>query len=147
MANTGYKGWNTLEEYNVSTGQATGNTKPNVDTDPDYVEPVYDTDACPLPQPEPKPEPAIVLSPATYEAEYKDFFTLQVTSNSDWTLESDSNWLVLLSTTSGSGDASIQVSVSKNDTGEDRFGSISAKDSNGVVQDYCNVTQRDALSS
>lgn len=49
MANTGYKVYNTLEEYDTATGVATGNTKPNVDTDPDYVAPVYDTTTCPIP--------------------------------------------------------------------------------------------------
>jgi hypothetical protein len=47
--NTGYKGWTELEEYYLDDNTPTGNTKPNVDTDPDYVAPVYDTTACPLP--------------------------------------------------------------------------------------------------
>lgn len=47
--NTGYKGWTTLEEYDLETGIATGNEKPNDSADPDYVAPVYDTTACPLP--------------------------------------------------------------------------------------------------
>lgn len=49
MPNTGYKGYSNLEEYNTGTGTATGPTKPNVTSDPDYVEPVYDTGYCPLP--------------------------------------------------------------------------------------------------
>jgi len=47
--NTGFKAWTTLEEYNVATGAATGNTKPNDSGDPDYVAPVYDPAICPLP--------------------------------------------------------------------------------------------------
>lgn len=46
--NTGYKGWQTLEEYYVSSGVATGNTKQNDPEDPDYVPPVYDPISCPL---------------------------------------------------------------------------------------------------
>lgn len=50
--NTGYKGWTILEEYNVSTGVATGNIKANNSSDPDYIAPVQDENACPLPEPE-----------------------------------------------------------------------------------------------
>lgn len=48
MANTGYVIYQNLEEYDVETGQATGNTKPNDPSDPDYVEPVEDLQACPV---------------------------------------------------------------------------------------------------
>lgn len=49
MANTGYKAWYTLEQYNTVTGAATGTTKANTSGDPDYVAPVYDVSSCPLP--------------------------------------------------------------------------------------------------
>lgn len=49
MANTGEKGWRTLEQYDTATGTATGVTKPNIDTDPDYVAPVEDLSMCPVP--------------------------------------------------------------------------------------------------
>jgi hypothetical protein len=48
MPNTGKKAYSTLEEYFIDTGDATGVTKPNVDTDPDYVAPVTDTVMCPV---------------------------------------------------------------------------------------------------
>lgn len=48
MANTGDKGWTTLEQYNTATGEATGTTKPNVEGDPDYVAPVNDQATCPV---------------------------------------------------------------------------------------------------
>ncbi len=48
MANTGDKGWTTLEQYNTATGEATGTTKPNVEGDPDYVAPVNDQATCPM---------------------------------------------------------------------------------------------------
>jgi len=47
MANTGYKGWTTLEQYYTDNGSATGTTKSNVSTDGDYVAPVSDTGTCP----------------------------------------------------------------------------------------------------
>jgi hypothetical protein len=48
MSNTGYKIFTDLEEYDELTGNATGNTKPNVDSDPDYIPPTEDTQACPI---------------------------------------------------------------------------------------------------
>lgn len=48
MARTGYKAYTTLEEYDTLTGLATGNTKPNIDSDPDYVAPILDELACPI---------------------------------------------------------------------------------------------------
>lgn len=45
----GYVFYTTLEEYTVSTGINTGNTKANDSGDPDYIGPVYDTEECPLP--------------------------------------------------------------------------------------------------
>lgn len=48
MARTGYKGYATLEEYDTVTGLPTGETKPNVEGDPDYVAPVEDLSTCPI---------------------------------------------------------------------------------------------------
>lgn len=47
--NTGFKAWTTLEQINIIGNVVTGLEKPNVTTDPDYVEPVYDLTSCPLP--------------------------------------------------------------------------------------------------
>jgi len=47
MGNTGFKSFATLEQYNVGTGVATGVTKPNSPSDPDYVPPVLDVTSCP----------------------------------------------------------------------------------------------------
>jgi hypothetical protein len=46
--NTGYKGYANLEEYYLDNGIATGVTKTNDVSDPDYVAPVYDLVNCPL---------------------------------------------------------------------------------------------------
>lgn len=43
---TGYQGWNTLEEYDSYHDTPTGNTKPNVPSDPNYIAPVYNASAC-----------------------------------------------------------------------------------------------------
>jgi hypothetical protein len=44
--NTGYQGYATLQEYNIETLVATGVTKDNIDSDPDYIAPVFDIVAC-----------------------------------------------------------------------------------------------------
>jgi hypothetical protein len=78
MANTGYKAWSTLEEYFTDTGDATGITKPNVDTDPDYVAPVYDTTMCPV---------ADTTSPSSftqsYESQTSDSISISWTQATD----------------------------------------------------------------
>lgn len=45
---TGYKAYSTLEEYDVITGFVTGNIKPNIVGDPNYVAPILDEVACSL---------------------------------------------------------------------------------------------------
>ncbi|KRT13714.1 hypothetical protein ASU31_23035 [Pedobacter ginsenosidimutans] len=47
MANTGYVGYSTLEQYIISNGSATGVTKPNISSDEDYIGPVKDESVCP----------------------------------------------------------------------------------------------------
>lgn len=44
----GYQGWITLSEFYLDDNSLTGITKPNVVTDPDYIQPVYNTTACSL---------------------------------------------------------------------------------------------------
>lgn len=55
MANSGYKGWSTLEQYYTDTSAATGVTKPNIPSDANYVAPVYDLTACPVDSIKPTP--------------------------------------------------------------------------------------------
>lgn len=45
---TGFVAYSTLSEYDNILQSFTGNVKPNVDTDPDYVAPHEDLDACPI---------------------------------------------------------------------------------------------------
>jgi len=47
MENTGYKSFETLERYYTDDNTATGETKPNVVTDPDYIAPFPDIANCP----------------------------------------------------------------------------------------------------
>jgi len=76
MANTGYKGYTTLEQYYTDDGLATGVTKSNVNSDPDYVLPVFDTDSCPI------GNTFIYVSPETYNAEhYGETIYIYVDSN------------------------------------------------------------------
>src|SRR5690606_35488515 len=45
---TGFVAYSTLSEYDNILQSFTGNVKPNVDTDSDYVAPHEDLDACPI---------------------------------------------------------------------------------------------------
>ncbi|KAF2507135.1 hypothetical protein EYY60_21755 [Flavobacterium zhairuonense] len=47
MGNTGYKSFETLERYYTDDNTSTGETKPNIVTDPDYIAPFLDTTNCP----------------------------------------------------------------------------------------------------
>jgi hypothetical protein len=47
MGNTGYKFYETLERYYTDNGTSTGETKPNIKTDPDYIAPFVDEIDCP----------------------------------------------------------------------------------------------------
>ena len=49
MANTGYKGWTTLEEYYTDNNELTGNDKLNTLGMDGYREPVIDYGMCPIP--------------------------------------------------------------------------------------------------
>ncbi|WP_369012550.1 DUF5977 domain-containing protein [Flavobacterium anhuiense] len=46
MGNTGYKSFETLERYYTDDGTSTGETKPNLKTDPDYIAPFKDEVEC-----------------------------------------------------------------------------------------------------
>jgi hypothetical protein len=46
--NEGFKKYTTLEQYNTTTGEATGVTKPNVATELEYIPPVIDLTMCPI---------------------------------------------------------------------------------------------------
>lgn len=132
MANTGYKGWNTLEEYNINTGQATGNTKPNVEGDPDYVAPVYDDVICPI--------PSLSISPTSKTVtDTPNTFQINISSNETWTAISEQTWMSIDSPNTGTGNGNITVNVSQNTLDNPRVGNIKVSISN---QDkFCGVTQ------
>lgn len=69
---TGNKQYDTLEEYFIFTGIATGVTKPNDPTDVDYVPPVYDgVDCSPvIPDPDPDPFTFAPVNGATLDVDY-----------------------------------------------------------------------------
>lgn len=61
---TGYQGFNNLQEYTVFDNAPTGNTIPNVQSDPRYVAPVYNPDDCIPQEPDPNPDP-FTFTPVT----------------------------------------------------------------------------------
>jgi hypothetical protein len=62
MPNTGYKAYTNLEQYFLDNGVATGITKSNSVSDPDYVAPVYDPILCPPPSVSPSVTPSLTPS-------------------------------------------------------------------------------------
>lgn len=48
VGNTGDQGFNNLEQYVIATDLPTGSTKPNLNTDPDYIAPSRNIGACPI---------------------------------------------------------------------------------------------------
>lgn len=63
--NTGIKAYTDLEQYYLDNGTATGVTKPNNPSDPDYAAPVLDLTFCPLPSASPSVTPTISITPST----------------------------------------------------------------------------------
>lgn len=62
MSNTGYRAYTDLEQYYINSNIATGVTKTNSSSDPDYVAPFYDTGSCPLPSASPSATPSATPS-------------------------------------------------------------------------------------
>jgi hypothetical protein len=60
MSNTGYKAYTNLEQYYLDSGVATGLTKPNSPSDPDYIAPFLDLTFCSLPS----ITPSVSVSPS-----------------------------------------------------------------------------------
>lgn len=67
--------------------------------------------------------------------------TLEVESNTSWTIESDMSW-ISLSSTSGSGDKQVSVSATENATDKSRTGQIRIKQADRDVYYYVTVEQK-----
>ena len=132
--NTGYVAYSTLEEYDELTGLATGNTKPNIENDPDYVMPIYNSEECPA--------VTFEINP-TYKLISNDWsiFTINVTTNAAWQVISKPGW-VMLSDTSGTSNKAITVNVSIN-KGEPRIGVITFIC--GDITKTCTINQGEQL--
>jgi hypothetical protein len=63
MPNSGYVTYANLEQYYLDNGVATGYTKSNDISDPDYIAPAYDTAICPLPSASPSITPTPSVTP------------------------------------------------------------------------------------
>lgn len=60
MSNTGYLAYTNLEQYYTDSGAATGVTKTNNVSDPDYIAPVLNLALCPLPS----VSPSVSMTPS-----------------------------------------------------------------------------------
>ena len=82
MANTGYKGYSTLEQYYTDNNSATGTTKANTSGDPDYVAPVSDASTCPPPS---YITSSVTTLTWTYDhGSYSYYIPLTITSLTNW---------------------------------------------------------------
>lgn len=133
MANTGYKGWTTLEQYWTDNGAATGTTKANTEGQADYIAPVYDTDACSILH--------ITLDTYGVTIDFLNQYTVfHITSNYSYydIVSSDSSWLTS-DISSGGGNSTVTVHATKN-VGVERYAEINIVD-NGVILLSFAVTQ------
>lgn len=64
MSNTGFKAYTNLEQYYLDSGVATGLTKPNNPSDPDYIAPFLDLTFCPLPSATPSISTSVSVTPS-----------------------------------------------------------------------------------
>lgn len=127
MANTGYKGWNTLEKYNVETGEALGETKANISSDPDYVAPVYDTTTCPITL-------NLTISPSSTNID-KDpnGVNINVTSNTDWVITNLSSYMSTPFGSTGTGNGTAHVSFTANGTTSTRYHNFNIRTSDDSI--------------
>jgi hypothetical protein len=133
MSNTGNKAWTTLEQYDVATGVATGIVKPNTIGDPDYVAPVPDTELCPLSL------TILEVSPRNYYAPFPSFyFDISIISNSSWVLNISFSWITA-DIMSGTGNATVRLTASKNDSGRTRSRTVKVR--SGTIDRFCSISQ------
>ena len=111
MANTGLKIYQDLEEFNSITGIATGNTKPNVDTDPDYIAPVQDLTLCPLPS-----VPFDVFPKNISLGAESSNQIISVDGDFTWSISSLPTWLTSSKGLSGTGNFTLTTTDNNNST-------------------------------
>lgn len=104
MAYTGRVIYQTLIQYDTSTGQPTGVTKVNDPGDPDYIEPYIDENACPS-------GTSITLSNTfLYFGSEGGTQFITVTSDADWEVNSSLGFGVT-PTTGVAGTTQVEISV------------------------------------
>lgn len=119
MANTGSKGFTTLEEYYTDNNAATGITKPNASYLPEYAWPIFDTIGCPVSNNTLSYYPDRLMVAANY-----DTFDVNIESNyDDLTFRSDESW-IFPSPSGNSGNIILAVTVDQNWDYYPRYGTI-----------------------
>jgi hypothetical protein len=105
MGYTGRVIYKTLVEYNSATGEPTGVTKPNVSSDPDYIPPFYDENACPTTQ------DTITLSTNFIYYDYNGGDTeITVTADSPWSVTPEPG-ISITPTSGNSGSTLVTIST------------------------------------
>lgn len=125
---TGYTAYGRLEQYFTDTGAATGNYKPNVSTDADYVAPVYNPGYCFNVNSTFSVTPTWITTADPYGG------TMDFTIASDYTgytFELSDGSFTSLGETSAYGDYVLHVTQSPNSTGTSRTVFIGIYDLDG----------------
>lgn len=126
--NTGMWGYTQLELTNAATNEGLGVFKPNDSSDPDYIPPVSNPGACPVPiEIAVEPQSVNVLSPGTV-------LSFDITSNTSWQITNYSSGLSF-NKLSGSGNDTVDVTVSENvsDNAVTKSFFVKASDGNSVA--------------
>jgi len=119
MANTGFKGYATLEQYYTDDNSATGLTKPNSPTDADYVAPEWDPTSCPI------INNSILISSSNMTfVNFAYDMTNYIESNYDELNFSGYDFWVSVSPAGASNNFYLDVFVEENTTGYNRYCTI-----------------------
>ncbi|MDP8323314.1 MAG: Ig-like domain-containing protein, partial [Candidatus Stygibacter australis] len=87
------------------------------------------------------PPPVLNITPTSHNSSWQeDSFDITVTSNSDWTILADQNW-INTNIASGSGDDIFTVTISENNEYSFRTGTVSVELSNGEIECICDINQ------
>jgi len=106
--NTGKKGYTTLVQYNLYTGEKTGVTKPNESGDPDYIPPVTDLELCPE-----YFELYFLTNSIEVSSDGQYVFT-QLISNTEWQVMYQADSATVTGSNIDSGSKSLKLKINKN---------------------------------
>lgn len=136
LRNTGYKGFSRLRERNITTGQLTGVTKVNVDTDPDYIAPVYDPAYCEV------GELYVTPEATTYNrTSAAGSININILSNTTWEGTNNAFNISFPFGNTGIHDGVLTVSITENTGSTSKTSSFVLKSTDGSISKVINIVQ------